>query len=493
MQAQRWYQTARDNRSRWDERQEVGAARSTKEAGEAAPGDPVEERGCRAMDPLEGTMTETTSLDPISPRLQRIAAIAEANPDEPLNPLAHFIDEYWLAEAYRRTRKDGAPGVDGQTAREYARDLVSNIYSLRDRAKSGAYWAPPVRWAEIPKGDGSETRTLGIPTFEDKILQRAVAMVLEAVYEREFHEGSYGFRPGRSAHQALQVTWKTLMDMSGGWVLEIDIRKFFDEVDHSQLREILRKRVRDGDLLRLINKWLQAGVLTEGKDQRLKRGTPQGGVISPLLANIFLHEVLDQWFEAEVKPRLDGEAHLVRFADDALLLFQDETDARRVLSVLPKRFGRYGLRLHPEKTRLVPFQRPPKGVKKPRNKSGTFDLLGFTHYWGRSRRGNWVVKRKIAKDRMSRATRALDQWCRANRHRPLLEQWQALVCKLRGLYAYYGVIGSVRKLRMIRYQAARSWRKWLDRRSQKGKMTWEYFQKLLEVFPLPYAARMVRA
>ncbi len=283
------------------------------------------------------------------------------------------------------------------------------------------------------------------------------------------------------------------MDMSGGWVLEVDIRKFFDEVDHGQLREVLRKRVRDGDILRLINKWLKAGALEEGKDQRLKQGTPQGGVISPLLANIFLHEVLDQWFEAEVKPRLDGEAHLVRFADDAVLLFQDETDARRVLSALPKRFGKYGLRLHPEKTRLVPFDRPPKGMKKPRRKPGTFDLLGFTHYWARSRRGNWVVKRKIAKDRMSRATRALDQWCRANRHRPIPEQWRVLVRKLQGLYAYYGIIGNVRKLRMIRYQATRSWRKWLDRRSQRGKMTWEHFQKLLAVFPLPYATRLVEA
>ena len=438
-------------------------------------------------------MPEATDSDPISSKLQRIAAIAEAHPDEPLNPLAHFIDEAWLYEAFRRTRKDGAPGVDGQTATDYARDLESNLRSLLERAKSGTYWAPPVRRAEIPKGEGSETRTLGIPTFEDKILQRAVAMVLEAVYEREFHEGSYGFRPGRSAHQALQTTWKSLMDMSGGWVLEIDIRKFFDEVDHGQLREALRKRVRDGDILRLINKWLKAGALEEGKDQRLKQGTPQGGVISPLLANIFLHEVLDQWFEAEVKPRLDGEAHLVRFADDAVLLFQDETDARRVLSALPKRFGKYGLRLHPEKTRLVPFDRPPKGMKKPRRKPGTFDLLGFTHYWARSRRGNWVVKRKIAKDRMSRATRALDQWCRANRHRPIPEQWRALVRKLQGLYAYYGIIGNVRKLRMIRYQATRSWRKWLDRRSQKGKMTWEHFQKLLAVFPLPYATRLVEA
>jgi len=254
--------------------------------------------------------------DSISPRLQRIATIAERHPDEALTPLAHYIDPAWLYEAYRRTRKDGAPGVDGQSASAYEQDLANNLESLLERAKSGTYRAPPVRRAEIPKGDGHETRALGIPTFEDKILQRAVAMVLEAVYERQFHAGSFGFRPGRSAHQALRATRESLMTMGGGWVLEIDIRKFFDEVDHGQLREILRKRVCDGDILRLINKWLKAGILEEGRDQRLRRGTPQGGVISPLLANIFLDEVLDQWFEAAVKPRLRGEAHLVRFADD---------------------------------------------------------------------------------------------------------------------------------------------------------------------------------
>mgnify|MGYP006429809243 CR=1 FL=1 len=435
-------------------------------------------------------MSEAMNSIDISPRLQRIAAIAEAHPDEPLNPLAHYIDEAWLYEAYRRTRKDGVPGVDGQTADAYAEDLANNLRSLLDRAKSGTYWAPPVRRAQIPKGDGKESRTLGIPTFEDKILQRAVAMVLEAVYEREFHEGSFGFRPGRSAHQALQATREPLMDMGGGWVVEVDIRKFFDEVDHSQLRAILRRRVSDGDLLRLIDKWLKAGVLEDGKSQRLRRGTPQGGVISPILANIFLHEVLDQWFETEVKARLAHEAHLVRFADDAVLLFRDEADARRVLSVLSQRFARYGLRLHPDKTRLVTFQRPSKGMKRPRSKPGTFDLLGFTHYWGRSRRGNWVIRRKTAKDRQRRTLRALNQWCRANRHRPIPAQWAALTRKLRGLYAYYGIIGNVAALQSVRFQACRIWHKWLNRRSQKGRLSWDRFNQLLEAFPLPRARRM---
>jgi len=435
-------------------------------------------------------MNETTNSERISTRLQRIATMAATHPDEPLTPLAHFIDEAWLREAYRRTRKDGAPGVDGQTAADYASDLDNNLRSLLDRAKSGNYRAPPVRRVDIPKGDGNETRPLGIPAFEDKVLQRAVAMVLEAVYEREFHPGSYGFRPGRSAHQALKATWDTLMGLGGGWVVEVDIRKFFDEVDHRQLRAILRQRVSDGDLLRLINKWLKAGALEEGANQRLGKGTPQGGVISPMLANIFLHEVLDQWFEAEVKPRLQGEAHLVRFADDAILVFEREADARRVLAVLSKRFGRYGLRLHPDKTRLVPFLKPTKGRRGPQPKPGTFDLLGFTHYWARSRKGKWVIKRKTAKDRQRRVLQAFNHWCRRYRHHSVPWQWEALSRKLRGVYAYYGIIGNVPSLRQIRYQLERIWQKWLNRRSQHGRMPWARFRQLLTAFPLPAPRRV---
>jgi RNA-directed DNA polymerase len=261
-----------------------------------------------------------------------------------------------------------------------------------DRAKSGTYRAPSLRRVHIPKGDGSKTRPIAIPTFEDKVLQRAIAMALEAVYEQEFLDCSYGFRPRRSAHQALEALQRELVFMGGGWLIEIDIEKFFDSVDHSHLREILRQRVCDGVLLRLIGKWLHAGVLEAGQIDHPEAGTPQGGVASPILANIFLHEVLDVWFEREVKPRLKGRAFMIRFADDAVLAFACEEDARRVLDVLPKRFGKYGLTLHPQKTRLIEFRRPdrrpPKGGA---GQSRTFDLLGFTHYWDLSRKGKWVV------------------------------------------------------------------------------------------------------
>jgi group II intron reverse transcriptase/maturase len=226
--------------------------------------------------------------------------------------LNHHLDLRWLAEAYCRTRKDGAPGVDGQTADDYRQSLRDNLESLLDRAKSGTYRAPPVRRVRIPKGTGNETRPLGIPTLEDKILQRAVVMALEPIYEQDFRNCSYGFRPGRSAHQALQALWQQVMDLGGCWLVEVDIRKFFDTLDHACLRALLRQRVRDGVLLRLIDKWLSAGVLEDGELTYPEAGTPQGGVISPLLANVYLHYVLDVWFEKVVKPCLKGRASSIR-------------------------------------------------------------------------------------------------------------------------------------------------------------------------------------
>jgi group II intron reverse transcriptase/maturase len=404
-------------------------------------------------------------------------------PQVALTTLAHQLDHDLLLEAYRRTRKDGAVGVDGQTAEAYAEKLESHLQSLLERAKSGTYRAPPVRRVHIPKAGSVKTRPIGIPTFEDKVLQRAVAMLLEAAYEQDFRDCSYGFRPGRSAHQALQVLWKGLMDLGGGWVLELDIERFFDTLDHERLREILRQRVRDGVLLRLIGKWLGAGVLEEGSLVLPEVGTPQGGVISPLLANVFLDAVLDGWFEDVVKPRLRGRALLVRYADDAVLVFECEEDARRVLEVLPKRLAKYGLLLHPDKTRLVAFRRPPPGGGGPR--PGAFDFLGFTHYWGRARRGFPAVLRKTARDRFTRSLRAVGQWCRQHRHLPLAEQQRVLRQKLRGHYAYYGITGNHRALSSFYRQTERVWWKWLGRRSNRAPKSWEWFWRLKERHPLP--------
>jgi group II intron reverse transcriptase/maturase len=278
------------------------------------------------------------------------------------------------------------------------------------------------------------------------------------------------------------------MRTAGGWVLEVDVRKFFDTMDHGHIREILRRRVLDGVLLRLIGKWLNAGVLEDGGITYPDAGSPQGGVVSPIIANIYLHEVLDVWFDREVKPRLSGGAALVRYADDAVLFFANEQDARKVMAVLPKRFERYGLTLHPEKTRLVEFRRPDKREPPdggPPRQPGTFDLLGFTHFWGKSRTGKWVVKRSTAKDRFRRALARVAAWCRWHRHDDVREQQLALASRLRGHYGYYGITGNSRALSRFWHEVQGVWRKWLNRRSQNAGMTWERMQRLTKRYPLP--------
>jgi RNA-directed DNA polymerase len=442
---------------------------------------------------MGGQMSGSPNLGSISTRLHRIARLAREDPERSFLSLAHYIDEHWLQEAYSRTRKDGAVGIDGQTAEQYAEHLGDNLRSLLDRFKSGQYQAPPVKRVHIPKGTGSQTRPIGIPSFEDKVLQRAVAMVLEAIYEEDFLACSYGFRPGRSAHEALRDLWRELMGVGGGWVLEVDIRSFFDELDHGHLRSFLDRRVRDGVIRRAIGKWLQAGVLEEGRLMHPVTGTPQGGVISPLLANLYLHEVVDRWFEEEVKPRLGGRAVLIRYADDLLIVFAAERDARRVEKVLPKRVARYGLQLHSEKTRLVPFQIPRDKEKPTRSDGpGAFTFLGFTHYWGKSRKGNWVVKRKTAARRLTQSLSRVRQWCRRWRHESVPWQQSRLSLSLRGHYAYYGITGNYRALSNFQRQVTREWRKWLNRRSQKARMTWERFNRLLVTHPLP-SPRIVHA
>ena len=424
-------------------------------------------------------MPETPNSASVSTRQERIAMLAKQSPQMAFTALNHYLDLDWLREAFHRTRKGGAVGVDGQTWADYGENLEANLQSLLDRAKSGTYWAPPVRRVHIPKGTGPETRPIGIPTLEDKLLQRAVVMVLEAIYEQDFYDGSYGFRPGRSAHQALESLWTQTMKIGGGWILEVDIRKFFDTLDHGHLRTFLKRRVRDGVLLRLIGKWLNAGVLEDGCLTYPEAGSPQGGVVSPILANVFLHYVLDEWFAREVQPRLKGRAYMVRYADDFVIGFTDDEDARRVMAVLPKRFGKYGLTIHPDKTRLVPFRRPPYS-SSPKggpdgDRPGTFDLLGFTHYWSRSRKGNWVVKRKTAASRFTRAVRKIAQWCRLNRHRPIAEQYQILSQKMRGHYAYYGITGNSIALSRFREEVSRVWRKWLVRRKRGNRPPWSWF------------------
>lgn len=425
-------------------------------------------------------MEGTQSPQDISTRLQRIAQMARTHPQRAFETLAHHIDVEFLRDAFDRTRKDGAPGVDGQTASEYACRLEENLRGLLDRFKSGRYVAPPVRRAHIPKGDGKQTRPIGIPTFEDKLLQRAVSMLLEAVYEQDFLDCSYGFRRGRSAHDALRALDQTLMAMGGGWVLEVDIKSFFDTLDHARLRSLLDIRIRDGVLRRVIGKWLKAGVMEDGNIHHVDAGTPQGGVISPLLANIYLHEALDKWFESELKPRLLGRSFLVRYADDFVAVFSAEQDARQAQAEIIERLSEYGLTVHPTKTRLLHF-RPEDRRGGPRG----FDFLGFTHYWGRTRGGGWAVQRQTAASRYRRTLKRLSTWLRRNLHQPILWQHRRLVRALRGHDAYYGVSGNYESLRRLRRGIVRVWQRWLNRRSHRARYTWAVLNALLARFPLP--------
>jgi RNA-directed DNA polymerase len=429
-------------------------------------------------------MGKTSCLHPISPILQEIATQAEHYPEMVFTTLWHKIDVAWLRVAYALTRKDGASGVDKVTAAAYAENLESNLATLHRKLREGQYVAPPVERCWIEKDDGTQ-RPIGIPTFEDKIVQRAVVLVLEPIYEQEFSVCSYGFRQARSAHQAIQMLRAHCLRQRIHWIVDADVSGFFDTIDRGHLRAFLRRRVNDGNVLRMIGKWLHAGVMEDGQVEYPESGTPQGGVISPLLANIFLHYVLDEWFLTVVKPRLKGRCFLVRYADDFVIGCELEADARRVMAVLPKRFGRYALSIHPTKTKLVDF-RPPVGRTKVVEEDHTFNFLGFTHYWATSRRGSWVIKRKTMKKRLTRFVKRVWQWCRQARHERIRDQYQALCRKLRGYYQYFGIRCNYPALQRVYEHARKAWRYWLRRRSHKGKVTWEQaVRTILTNFPLP--------
>ena len=380
-------------------------------------------------------------------------------------------------------RSNGAAGVDGVTASEYEVGLQEKLENLKELLKSGKYNAPPVKRVYIPKaGSSTEKRPIGIPTYEDKILQRAITMVLEPIMEREFYDFSYGFRPEKSAHQALARIWKESMDMNGCYIIDMDISKYFDTINHELLREMLRRRVSDGVITRIVGKWLKAGVMDGNQRLYPERGTPQGGVISPLLSNLYLHEVLDDWFVKEVKPRMKGKASMVRYADDAVILCKYKEDAERIYKVLGKRFEKFGLKIHPEKTKLLDFTRPEEGEGKGKN---TFTFLGFTHYWTKTRKGRWMVGRKTDSKRLKRSIAAISAWCRKNREQSIRKQWETLRAKVTGHYAYYGISLNYRSISEFQRLVTKVWQKWLSRRGHKGSINWDSFNELLKNFQLP--------
>jgi group II intron reverse transcriptase/maturase len=415
--------------------------------------------------------------------------MARTHRDRAFASLHHVLDLEWMLEAYRATRKDGAAGIDGATAADYAERLEDNLLDLLDRIKSGRYQAPPVRRSYIPKADGSQ-RPLGIPTFEDKVAQRAIVMLLEVIYEQDFLSCSYGFRPERSAHDALHDLRRALMTQGMRWVLDIDIKRYFDTIPHAQLRRFLDQRVTDGVVRRMIDKWLKAGVLENGSLSYSTEGTPQGGVISPLLANIYLHYVLDEWVATVVGQRLKGRYILVRYADDLVMAFEVLFDAQRVFRALGQRLNRFGLTLHPDKSRFIDFRfRRPVGQHHPA--TNVPRSIPWLHSPVEQVTEGQEVVHALQNGRFARALSAVTEWCQRNRHQSIRQQHAHLSAMLRGHYGYYGITGNGRRIRWYLHQVVRVWKKWLSRRGRHGNFRWDRLRDLLGRHPLP-PARITR-
>jgi group II intron reverse transcriptase/maturase len=428
-------------------------------------------------------MDDASTSKNMSPGLLKVAERARREPDAQFHSVAHLIDVEALARAYHRQRCNAAVGVDGVTKDEYGRDLETNLRDLHGRMKTMRYRHQPIRRVHIPKGKG-RTRPLGISAFEDKIVQDALREVLQAIYEQTFLDCSYGFRPGRSAHDAIRAFRRVADRGEVNWILECDVKTFFDSVDRNTLLALLKIRVPDGSIKRLVGKCLHVGVLDGAEFTRPDTGTAQGSVLSPLLANVYLHYALDLWFEREVKPRLDGKSLLIRYADDFIICFESKEDAERVMGVLGKRLARFALTLEPTKTRLVPFRRPPWTQQRGTGPD-TFDFLGFTLYWRRTRRGSWRVGCKTRSARLRRSITAVHDWCRRHRHEPVGVQHAALTRRLHGHMQYFAVNGNERSVGCLLKRATRAWFKWLCRRSQKKRLNWPRFLDLLRDYPLP--------
>jgi group II intron reverse transcriptase/maturase len=416
--------------------------------------------------------------------LRAIADKARKAPNHRFGDLYRHLNEHSLRQSFYLLRKNAASGVDGVTFQQYEQKLEENLRQLVERLKRKSYHARLVRRKYIPKGNG-KLRPLGIPALEDKLLQCAVTQILLAIYEADFLPCSYGYRPGRGPHDAVRELTDELFKGGHNFVVEADIKGFFDHIRHEKLLEMLERRINDGALLRLIRKWLKAGILEEdGRVIHPMLGTPQGGVISPVLANVYLHYVLDLWFKEQVQPTNRGKSRLFRFADDFVACFEYRHEAAAFEQTLKRRLAEYGLEVAPEKTKLIRFGRN----GGPHN--GRFEFLGFEFRWEPSRLGKPIVKRRTARKKLQGAVHRMGEWLRTNRHRKLPGLMKTLAAKLRGHWNYYGVIGNSDSLVQYDWLTRGLLFKWLNRRSQKRSYPWEAFHRLVDRYKLP-APRIV--
>ena len=422
----------------------------------------------------------------VETKLALVSSRARTEPSYVFTCLAHLLNEGFLERCYWSLGRNKAPGIDGVSFTEYGENLSENLRELVTRMKAKRYRPQPARRVYIPKDDHT-TRPLGVPAQEDKVVQKGVSRILESIYEADFLECSHGFRPNRGCHTALTAVNGLLLKNPINHVIEADIKGFFDSVSHAWMMEFLKRRINDPSFLRIIARFLIAGY----KDGELLvesvRGTPQGGNLSPMLANIFLHYVLDEWFETEIKPQVAGACHLVRYADDFIILVQYKDEAYRIVEHLRERFGRYDLQLHPDKTRVMSFGRyEEENARKQKRRDNTFDFLGLTHYCTKSRRGGFLVGRSTAAKKFRKKVKELNLWIKKQRNMlTLRDLWKMLTVKLRGHYQYYGISGNYRGIERYYRCAIRLAYKWLNRRSQRKSFNLEQFQKYLVQYPLP--------
>jgi group II intron reverse transcriptase/maturase len=419
----------------------------------------------------------------------KLALISEKARKEPkfqFMSLAHLLNERFLKECYCMLGRERASGIDGVSWKEYGERLDENLNNLVTRMKAKRYKPLPARRVYIPKNE-HETRPLGLPALEDKIVQKGIARMLEAIYEADFMDCSYGFRPGRNCHQALDAVDKTIMTKPINHIIEADIKGFFDNVSHDWMMKFLAIRIKDPSLLLLIRRFLKAGYCETDTIVATEQGTPQGGNLSPALSNIFLHYVLDLWFEKKIRPHIRGQAHIVRYADDYVCMVQYADDAQYIEQALRERFAKFDLELHPEKTRTISFGRYEReNADKQNRKGNTFTFLGFTHYCDTSRKGKFMVGRKTSQKKFRAKCKEMNNWLMDIRNCKKAKEWWPIVqAKLRGHYQYYGVSGNMRSLRRYYALTLRMVHKWLNRRSQRKSFSWESFLRYVKQYPLP--------
>ncbi|WP_338238196.1 group II intron reverse transcriptase/maturase [Persicobacter diffluens] len=401
-----------------------------------------------------------------------IAARARKHKNTALTNVSQFIDENMLTDCFHSLNKNSSPGVDGKCWYHYNLESETRIPALLTEFKTGKYRAPSIRRVYIDKGKSGK-RPLGIPTIEDKILQESVRRTLNPIYEEEFKAFSFGFRNGYSAHQAVEYMFREVSFNGLHYIIDADIKNYFGSINHAQLREFLDLRVKDGVIRRTLNKWLKAGILEDEQLQYPTEGTPQGGIVSPLLSNIYLHYVLDEWFSEQIQPLLKGKSTIVRYADDFVLGFDNASDADRVMNVLQKRFEKFNLELHPDKTKIINLK-----SKRGEGERG-FDFLGFTHFLSESRNGKMILKRKTASKKLNLSLVKMQDWIKSNRHRKLDEIINELNLKLRGYYNYYGITFNSRSLHAYYHHVRRMLHKWLNRRGGRPAWNWERYNRLI--------------